>query len=202
MQVDALRNIWLAFADLVAEHKDELNALDAAIGDADHGTNLDRGLQKVKAQLLAEDPQDFSALVKKVGMTLLSTVGGASGALWGSSLLKAAQALPAQASVGSEDLFLALDALIQAMLLRGHAQLGDKTMMDVWLPLQQDLKGMQTFDWDLVVDKAAKYAEATIPLEAKRGRAAYLGPRSVGHLDPGARSTALFWQAVAGVKKS
>ena len=204
MTSDQFRRIWLTFGELVTEHRDELNRLDAAIGDADHGTNLARGLAKVAADLGADGATTHLAgSCRQVGMALLSTVGGASGALWGSALLRAAGALPDSDDCDTTAAVAAARQLTAAMKARGHAELGDKTMMDVWLPaldllekgVADGMPGPQAAA--AVAEQAAAWAEATAPLVARRGRASYLGARSAGHVDPGSVSTALFWRAVA-----
>jgi len=199
MTTETLRRFWIRFADRIQEAQDELNRLDAAIGDADHGTNLARGLARVKAYCLASE-DDWSDAIKAIGMALLSTVGGASGALWGSGLLRVATRLPHAADVDKAGLTEAIDVFVTALKERGKADFGDKTMMDVWLPARDALherldagdSGWEALQY--VARHARAWAEATIPLTAKKGRAAYLGPRSQGHLDPGALSSAIWWE--------
>lgn len=191
-------SLWSVFRDKVSAKRDALNQLDAAIGDGDHGTNLARGLDRVVEELRPSG--SLNASCRTVGMRLLSTVGGASGALWGSALVSASGVLPDTAEMTREMGLEALRRGIDQMATRGRAGVGDKTMMDVWIPAVKafgdgaSLKNLaaQTIAW----------AEATGPLEAKRGRAAYLGSRSVGHLDPGSVSTALWWEALAEVAES
>lgn len=198
------RALWLEFHERVAAERDQLNRLDAAIGDADHGTNLDRGLQKVAAYA-AGTTDHLAAACRQVGTVLLSTVGGASGALWGSALLRAAPALPDSDTCDTAAAVLALRQGVGAIQARGHAELGDKTMLDVWLPCLDELDKRLRAGAPCAeavaatADRAGVLAQGTAPLEARRGRAAYLGPRSVGHVDPGSMSTALFWQALATV---
>ncbi len=204
MTSDQFRRIWFRFGELVTEHRDELNRLDAAIGDADHGTNLARGLAKVAADLGADGASTHLAgSCRQVGMALLSTVGGASGALWGSALLRAAGALPEAEACDTATAVAAARQVVDAMQSRGHAELGDKTMIDVWRPavalleasVAEGMSGPQAAV--AVAERAVTLADATAPLVARRGRASYLGARSAGHVDPGSVSTALFWRAVA-----
>ncbi|NMP22258.1 dihydroxyacetone kinase subunit DhaL [Sulfobacillus harzensis] len=190
--------LWRAFYDKVTAKRDELNQLDAAIGDGDHGTNLARGLGRVVEEL--KPSGSLRASCRMVGMRLLSTVGGASGALWGSALVSASTVLPDEAQMNHETALAALSRGIDQMRARGKAEVGDKTMMDVWIPAVTALEsGAPVGD---VAAQAMSSAEATRPLQARRGRAAYLGSRSIGHVDPGSLSTALWWEALAEVVDS
>ncbi|MCL5973378.1 MAG: dihydroxyacetone kinase subunit DhaL [Ferrimicrobium sp.] len=202
MDESSFRQLWRSFATLIREHKDELNELDAAIGDADHGSNMDRGLTKVVDALEASPEGSLRADAKLVGMTLMGTVGGASGALWGSAMLKFAAALPDAPTVSWADFVAALDAFVQALAQRGKATVGDKTMMDVFIPMVDELQTALTAGeppFDTVRSHAREYSERTYDMVAKRGRAAYLGERSVGHVDPGSRSSALWFEALGAV---
>jgi len=199
---------WIRrFAELVAEHRDELTDLDAAIGDADHGTNMDRGMSAVVAALDAEAaPAGPGPLLKQVGMTLVRTVGGASGPLYGTFFLRMATALGDDAgAVPAETFAKAVRAGLDGVVARGRAEAGDKTMFDALAPavdtLDRELaqgRGLAT-----ALGEAAAAADAgrdaTIPLHARKGRASYLGERSVGHQDPGATSAALLVAAAAQV---
>jgi len=199
---------WIRrFGELVAEHRDELTALDAAIGDADHGTNMDRGMSAVVAALDAEAaPAGPGPLLKQVGMTLVRTVGGASGPLYGTFFLRMATALGDDAgAVPAETFAKAVRAGLDGVVARGRAEAGDKTMFDALAPavdtLDRELaqgRGLAT-----ALGEAAAAADAgrdaTIPLHARKGRASYLGERSVGHQDPGATSAALLVAAAAQV---
>ncbi len=180
---------WLRrFAELVHEHKDELTALDSAIGDADHGANMDRGMTAVLAALEEAPPADAAALLKKTGATLVSKVGGASGPLYGTLFLRMAGAVDGGFAP-------ALRAGFDGVLARGKAEPGDKTMVDALGP------ACDALDAGKSVAEAAQAAadgrDATVPLVARKGRASYLGERSAGHADPGATSTALLLQAAA-----
>jgi phosphoenolpyruvate---glycerone phosphotransferase subunit DhaL len=194
---------WLrAFAAAVAEHQEELTRLDSAIGDADHGSNLVRGMQAVVATLDDAEPDGPGALLKRAGMTLVSTVGGASGPLYGTFFLRMAGAAGDAAELDQAAFAAALRAGVEGVVARGKAEAGDKTMYDALAP------AVDAFDAALggqdvggalraAADAAAQGRDATTPLQARKGRASYLGERSVGHQDPGATSAALLMQAAA-----
>jgi phosphoenolpyruvate---glycerone phosphotransferase subunit DhaL len=190
------------FARTIAEHKDELTELDSAIGDADHGANMDRGMTAAVAALESAPPADPAALLKQVGMTLVSKVGGASGPLYGTFFLRMAGALGTEPADG-ETFARALRAGLDGVIARGKAEPGDKTMVDALGPacdaLDAALAGGQPLDQALAsaAEAARKGRDATIPLIARKGRASYLGERSAGHQDPGATSTALLLDAAA-----
>jgi dihydroxyacetone kinase-like protein len=192
---------WIReFARAVAAHREELTALDSAIGDADHGTNMDRGMTAAVGALEAAPPADPAALLKQVGMTLVSKVGGASGPLYGTFFLRMAGALgagPADAAAFAR----ALRAGLEGVVARGKAEPGDKTMLDALVPACDALDEALASGRPLgaALEAAAEAAhqgrDATIPLVARKGRASYLGERSAGHQDPGATSTALLLDA-------
>jgi len=195
---------WItAFAALVAENQAYLTELDAAIGDADHGANMHRGMQAVLAKLQGAPDGDIAALCKLVGMTLVSTVGGASGPLYGTFFLQLAAATAGKSSLSLADWEAALGAGVQGVLMRGKAQPGDKTMLDALLPALQALQqaGREGASLEQALERSAVAAaegrDATIPLVARKGRASYLGERSVGHQDPGATSACLLLQAAS-----
>jgi dihydroxyacetone kinase-like protein len=174
-------------ADIIA-HADELTALDSAIGDADHGINMRRGAEAVRAERDALAAKPFAEALKAIGTKLVMTIGGASGPLYGTLAL----ALSREISVNSfPD---ALGKATDAVAARGKSAIGQKTMLDVLYPLAEALKaGTPTTDLPALADRAA---EATIPVRATRGRASFLGDRSIGHMDPGARSVALIATAI------
>jgi dihydroxyacetone kinase-like protein len=203
VDVAALTRWMRRFAGLVAERRDELTALDAAIGDADHGTNMDRGMRAAVEKLGATEGDDIGALLKAVAMTLISKVGGAAGPLYGTLFLQMGTA-----AAGKEELDLAgwtaaLEAGIKGVQARGKAEPDDKTMIDALLPALDALKAAEGEGASLgdalrrSADAAEEGMKATIPLEARKGRASYLGPRSVGHQDPGATSSQLLLEAAA-----
>jgi dihydroxyacetone kinase-like protein len=196
---------WIRrFAELVAEHRDELTALDAAIGDADHGTNLDRGMAVVVGALDAGRSPGAGALLKQVGMTLVRTVGGASGPLYGTFFLRMSSALGEDAATVPAETFAgSVRAGLDGVVARGKAEIGDKTMLDALLPAVDALEAGLAEGADLraalsaAAVAAATGRDATVPLPARKGRASYLGERSVGHQDPGATSAALLVTAAA-----
>jgi len=195
---------WIrAFAATVAENKDYLTELDSAIGDADHGINMNRGMQAVLAKLEGDGQADVGALLKTVGMTLVSTVGGASGPLYGTLFLQMGSSAAGKPELSGEDWAAALAAGVAGVQRRGKAELGDKTMIDALVPaveaLRSSLAGGATAGEAL--NRSAEAARegmiATIPLVARKGRASYLGERSADHQDPGATSSWLLLQTAA-----
>ena len=204
VDVAALTRWIQRFAELVAEHRDELTDLDAAIGDADHGTNMERGMTAVVGALAATPPTGAGALLKQVGMTLVRTVGGASGPLYGTYFLRMATAVGEDApSVPAEAFAKSVRAGLEGIVARGKAEIGDKTMFDALAPavdsLDAELAAGAGLEAALAAASAAADAgrDATVPLQARKGRASYLGERSVGHQDPGATSAALLVAAAA-----
>ncbi len=194
---------WLAsFRDAVHEHGDHLTELDSAIGDADHGANLIRGMDAVMA---AVDPAPDSVgdLLKKVGMTLVTSVGGASGPLYGTFFLRAATAAGDTTRLDGPALLAALRAGLEGIVARGKAEAGDKTMYDALAPALAAYEESLAADGDVATaaraaaEAAARGRDATEPMLALKGRASYLGERSIGHLDPGAASAALLVGALA-----
>jgi dihydroxyacetone kinase-like protein len=202
--VDAtLARSWVTeFADSVTAAKDQLTKLDQAIGDGDHGANMSRGLTQAVAKLAGDTPGD---VLKGVGRTLISTVGGASGPLYGTAFREAGKALGDAAEAGDTDFAAALRAGMDGVVRLGKAEEGDKTMIDAWTPALAALDAALASGSPLAdaAEEAAKGAaagaEATVPMQARKGRASYLGPRSVGHQDPGATSTAMLFAALAKV---
>ncbi len=201
MTTEQFVQLWQCFGTVVRAHQEHLDDLDRAIGDGDHGTNLTRGLGKM--QDLWKDPIDternLADLSKKVGMTLLSTVGGASGALWGSALVKAAPVLPSASACDDETLVLWIETFVSNIEERGKAQVGDKTMVDVMRPAVNWLKASTqegSARLPVLRELARQWSEDTKDLQARRGRASYLGARSIGHVDPGSFSSALWWACV------
>lgn len=193
---------WLAAcAESIAENRDYLTELDAAIGDADHGANMDRGFKAVAAKLPELQDKDIGAIFKAVGMALLSTVGGAGGPLYGTFFIQAGSKAPGRMELSLEDWAATLEAGVDGVVMRGKAELKDKTMVDVLRPaleaLQQAVKQGQPKDEALqeCTQAAEQGMKDTIPLVARKGRASYLGERSAGHQDPGATSSYLLLKA-------
>jgi phosphoenolpyruvate---glycerone phosphotransferase subunit DhaL len=191
------------FARVIGENAQYLTDLDAAIGDADHGINMDRGMTAVVAALDEASPADMSELCKLVGMTLVKSVGGASGPLYGTFFLRMAPAVGSSDSVDAADFAKALRAGVEGVVQRGRAEAGDKTMFDALAPTLEALDsalasgtGLAAALADATV-AAEKGRDATESMVARKGRASYLGQRSVGHLDPGAASSAMLIAAAA-----
>jgi len=191
------------FAVVVADNKTYLTELDSAIGDADHGINMDRGFQAVVAKLDGQVSGDIGATFKTAGMTLVSTVGGASGPLYGTLFLQLGVATAGKGTLEPDDWGAALDAAVQGVTARGKAEPRDKTMLDALIP-GRDAYHQALADGASFADalhRSAKASEegmkATIPLVARKGRASYLGERSAGHQDPGATSSFLLLETVA-----
>ena len=189
---------WIrSFTAVIAENKDYLTELDAAIGDADHGINLNRGFQKVSEKLPTVIDKDIGTILKTVSMTLISTVGGASGPLYGTFFLKASAMAAQKEELTPEELVKLLEAGLEGVMYRGKAQLEDKTMIDALYPAVDAFKQSLTSNDSIVeglqqaVNAAEKGMKKTIPLIARKGRASYLGKRSIGHQDPGATSSYL-----------
>jgi dihydroxyacetone kinase-like protein len=189
---------WLqAVAVVLEQNKNYLTELDAAIGDADHGINMNRGFQKVITQLPSVADKDIGSILKTVSMTLISSVGGASGPLYGTLFLRASTALAGKSELTNEDLVALLQAAVDGVVQRGKANLGDKTMLDALSPASDVFKrataeGASSQEaLQQAVLAAEQGMKATIPLVAKKGRASYLGDRSANHQDPGATSTYL-----------
>ncbi|MHC6218826.1 dihydroxyacetone kinase subunit DhaL [Arthrobacter sp. MMS24-S77] len=195
---------WLTLsARLMSEHREELIALDRAIGDSDHGENMDRGFRAVMEKLAQTPPETPGAALKLAAMALMSKVGGAAGPLYGTAYLRAATALGESSEIDAAALAGALTAARDGIVARGKAELGDKTMVDAWSPAVEAADEVLVAGGDAVavLAAAAEAAEVgavtTDPLVARKGRASYLGERSAGHRDPGAASSALLLRAAA-----
>jgi len=190
-------------ADVLRENKEYLTELDSAIGDADHGINMDRGFQAILKKLPGLEDKDVGTILKTAGMALVSTVGGAAGPLYGTALMQAGMALAGKRELQANDLSAALEAALKGVMMRGKSKPGEKTMIDAISPaviaMQKALEngaGLQD-----VLDQATAAAEQgmkdTIPMLALKGRASYLGERSIGHQDPGATSSYLLIRTMA-----
>lgn len=197
---------WLqTTAAVLEENKQYLTELDAAIGDADHGINMDRGFRKVMTQLPGVADKDIGSILKTTGMALISSVGGAGGPLYGTLFMRAGMAVDAKHELTDEDLAALLQAAVEGVVQRGKAALGDKTMVDALSPASEAFKQALEKDTDTVkalgqaVAAAEKGMKDTIPMLAKKGRASYLGERSIGHQDPGATSSHLILKALLDV---
>lgn len=196
---------WITiYANEISANKEQLTALDAAIGDADHGINMARGFGEVLQRLPALQEQDLGGLFKGVGMTLLSKVGGASGPLYGTLFLRMGMAAGGKEELSLAEFAADLSAGVDGIRQRGSARPGDKTMIDALAPAIAALQEAADAGMDAcqALEAATAAAEsgmkATIPMQASKGRASYLGPRSIGHQDPGATSAWLLVKAAAG----
>jgi dihydroxyacetone kinase-like protein len=196
---------WLSsFEALVTEHRAYLTELDSAIGDADHGANMARGMTAVMEKIGAGTAAvAVDELFKKVGMTLVTSVGGASGPLYGTFFLRFGMTAGAQASLDGPALGTALRAGLEGVVARGKAEIGDKTMFDAMSPAVDAFDSAISSGSDIAAATAVAFAaaqagrDATEPLVARKGRSSYLGERSSGHLDPGATSSAFLFEALA-----
>jgi dihydroxyacetone kinase-like protein len=196
--------LWVKrFASVVSENREFLTRLDSAIGDADHGINMNRGMQAVLAKLDGLSGEDIGTLLKRVGMTLVSTVGGAGGPLYGTLFLQLGTATAGKTELTAWDWANALEAAVNGVQMRGKAELQDKTMVDALVPARDALRA--AVEGGALLEEALRRSaaaaeegmKATIPLVARKGRASYLGARSAGHQDPGATSSYLLLRTAA-----
>ncbi|UKH15670.1 dihydroxyacetone kinase subunit DhaL [Actinobacillus pleuropneumoniae] len=198
---------WLENCNQVmTEQRDFLTQLDTEIGDGDHGLNMQRGFSKALEKIATVSDKDIGTILKTVGMTLLSQVGGASGPLYGTLFIKGSQVANGKEQLTFEELVSIFKAGVEGIIARGRAEPGDKTLCDVWLPLldelaQADHSQPEAILLNQAVEKAENFAKATVPMTAKKGRASYLGERSVGHADPGATSSYYLIKALAEAVK-
>lgn len=197
---------WLeTVAEVLEENKRYLTQLDAAIGDADHGNNMDRGFKKVMTQLPGVVDKDIGSILKTTGMALISSVGGAGGPLYGTLFMRAGMAVDGKHELTDDDLEALLQAAVDGVVQRGKANPGDKTMVDALLPAVETFKEANAAGDETepalrkTVEAAEQGMKDTIPMVAKKGRASYLGERSAGHQDPGATSSYLILQALYDV---
>lgn len=195
---------WISrFGAAMTDKREWLTELDSAIGDADHGANMARGMAAVAEKLNAGAPENIDDLLKSVGMTLVSSVGGASGPLYGTFFLRMGMAAGAVTELDASALAGALRAGLDGIVARGKPEPGDKTMFDAMAPAVDALDAALGDGTDIAAalsaaaDAAAAGRDATLPLVARKGRASYLGERSAGHLDPGAASTAILFETLA-----
>ena len=195
---------WMRrFAGEMGEHRQELVRLDTAIGDGDHGTNMDRGMRKALERLDSVEGDDIGGVLKALGMALVSSVGGAGGPLYGSLFIRMGSAADGKNELDLAGWADAVDAGVKGVQARGKAELGDKTMIDALVPAADSLK--RSADEGAEVGEALRRSaaaaeegmKATVELVARKGRASYLGPRSAGHQDPGATSSYLLMKSAA-----
>ena len=206
-QADTLN--WVkAIASVIGENSTYLTQLDAAIGDADHGANMDRGFKAVLNKLPEISDKDIGTIFKTIGMTLISTVGGAGGPLYGTFFLQVGMKTAGKMELNLADWTEALEAALNGVIMRGKAEPGDKTMVDALTPAVASLKqsipegSPLNKALELSAEAARQGMEGTIPLVARKGRASYLGERSAGHQDPGATSSFLILKAAADTWKN
>jgi dihydroxyacetone kinase-like protein len=181
----------------IVRHKEYLTQLDQAIGDGDHGINMARGLKEIISKIDQNTYQDMGKILQDIAMALISKVGGASGPLFGTAFMKAAQVLKGKGEITISELGQAFQESVNGIKLRGKTQLGDKTMLDVWEPVTQYLnQNKETLNLRELISYAKEQMEKTKELEAKKGRAFFLGIRSIGHLDPGAVSSFFLFETL------
>ena len=195
MNIDKVKEKIVVIADLISENEAYLTDPDREIGDADHGYNMKKGFTKVK-EAMNEDFPNLKALFNKIAMTLISTVGGASGPLYGTFFMKFAQSLGESEDIDKELFTKAFSDGVDGVIMRGKAKVGDKTMVDVLSPVADALKEDKKFSE--IIDIAKENMERTKDIKAIKGRAAYLGDRSIGHIDPGACSSYLCIKSALG----
>lgn len=199
--IDFFINFFRKFNEYIQENKDYLTELDAAIGDADHGINMSKGCKTALEKVENSNFNNVSGLLKAISMALMSSVGGASGPLYGTVFMRMAVSLN-KTDIDFKDLSSALQNALNGIKSLGKAELGDKTMVDVWEPVVNEFNVLVEKNTDAadiknkVILLAKESMENTIPLIAKKGRASYLGPRSANHQDPGATSSYLFFKAL------
>ena len=195
------------YAQEIHENNQYLTQLDSAIGDADHGANMDRGFKAVSAKLAGMENADIGTILKTVGTTLVSTVGGASGPLYGTAFLRAGMATSGKSELETADILSMLEAATEGIRTRGKAQVGEKTMLDALYPALEAGKQAQAENASMsevlqrMADGAEEGMKKTIPMLATKGRASYLGERSIDHQDPGATSSWLLLKSLAEVGK-
>ncbi|MDT2834746.1 dihydroxyacetone kinase subunit DhaL [Vagococcus carniphilus] len=192
MDVKTLKKWLQLFTEKVVDNKQYLSDLDTPIGDGDHGANMARGTTEMMKAIVEKNPEKVTDTLKLAAMTLIGKVGGASGPLYGSAFMGMTKA-----SMTSENIVDILEAGLADIQKRGKAEVGEKTMVDTWAPVIEALKNDE-----LTVEKIQGFAEATKDIKATKGRASYLGDRSIGHIDPGSQSSAYLFEAMleAGVK--
>ncbi|WP_210448235.1 dihydroxyacetone kinase subunit DhaL [Pantoea ananatis] len=199
---------WLyRCGEVFTRESDFLTGLEREIGDADHGLNMHRGFSKVVEKLPSVEDKDIGFILKNTGMTLLSNVGGASGPLFGTFFIRAAQVTQAHQSLTLEELYQMIREGAEGVINRGKAEPGDKTMCDVWLAVVASLRQSSeqnvslTAALDAACQQAESAAQSTITMQARKGRASYLGERSIGHQDPGATSVMFMMQMLAAAAR-
>lgn len=205
ISTEKLIEMIAAIAETIQANKDFLTELDMPIGDSDHGINLARGFQAVVTKLPALAGKDAGTILKNVGTTLVSTVGGASGPLYGSAFMKAGGTMGGKKSLGLEDLLTMLNAAIEGVKMRGKATTGEQTMLDAMVPAFEAIRDTEGTDAQRLragLAAAKEGVEKTKDMIATKGRASYLGERSLGHQDPGATSFTLMLETIVSAVDS
>jgi len=195
--ITKVKNWILQLNEKIQDEKMYLTELDQAIGDGDHGLNMARGFEEAVNRIDQGDFHDLGQLFKTVAMALLSKVGGASGPLYGTVFMKMSSTLNGKSEVSIKEFSQALKDGLDGLKMRGKAEVGEKTMVDVWEPVVRYLLDSEKIDTKEIKSLAKMRMESTKDLEAKKGRASYLGKRSIGHIDPGSRSSYLFFATLA-----
>jgi dihydroxyacetone kinase-like protein len=201
MDQRTILEVLKAISSMLRENEKLLTDLDAAIGDADHGINMVRGFEAVEALMPSWKEKDIGAILKSVGMALVSSVGGASGPLYGTAFMEAGKVAAGKVEIGLQDLIPMLDRALEGIRKRGHAEAGEKTMIDAIQPAIEAMRQTSSLPEAVQAARMASLEgmKKTIDLVARKGRASYLGERSRGHQDPGATSSALMFEALARV---
>ena len=200
-----ITSIIKEIGNVIQKEKDFLTELDSFIGDADHGINMARGFKEVEKKLPGLEDKDVGTILKTVGMTLVSTVGGASGPLYGTAFMKAGMAIDAKNDIDGDDFITALNAAVEGIKMRGKSHEGEKTMLDALIPALNTIKKVyeENKDFKAALEQGIKAAEEgveyTKTIIATKGRASYLGERSIGHQDPGATSSYLMLKAICSI---
>ncbi len=200
-----ITSIIKEIGNVIQKEKDFLTELDSFIGDADHGINMARGFKEVEKKLPGLEDKDVGTILKTVGMTLVSTVGGASGPLYGTAFMKAGMAIGAKNDIDGDDFITALNAAVEGIKMRGKSHEGEKTMLDALIPALNTIKKVyeENKDFKAALEQGIKAAEEgveyTKTIIATKGRASYLGERSIGHQDPGATSSYLMLKAICSI---
>ncbi len=200
-----ITSIIKEIGNVIQKEKDFLTELDSFIGDADHGINMARGFKEVEKKLPGLEDKDVGTILKTVGMTLVSTVGGASGPLYGTAFMKAGMAIGAKNDIDGDDFITALNAAVEGIKMRGKSHEGEKTMLDALIPALNTIKNVyeENKDFKAALEQGVKAAEEgveyTKTIIATKGRASYLGERSIGHQDPGATSSYLMLKAICSI---
>ena len=195
LTIEMAKNWLLLTNEAIQENKSYLTKLDQAIGDGDHGINMARGFSEVKAKIEHQSYDNVAEMMKDTAMTLLSKVGGAAGPLYGTAFLRISQDWQGKATINEETIISGLKAGMEGMKQRGKAETGEKTLIDLWEPVIAAAE--ENFSADIIQSTAKEAFEATRDMQATKGRASYLGVRSVGHLDPGSCSSYYLFSALA-----